>query len=115
MSVDPPTDLTYGSEVSIIADDSAFMVMEGHEIGWRFGPPPTKMYMLASTDSALQNANADTDRKVSNDEWLAKAKQKGIRVRSQPDVLVCVVAQDDFEENHPVHVWSRSERMPRCF
>ena len=56
VSVDPPNDLTYGSEVSVIADDSAFMVMEGHEIGWRFGPPPTKMYMLASTDSALQNA-----------------------------------------------------------
>ena len=58
---------------------------------------------------------ADPDGEGSDDEWLAKAMQKGIRVRSQPDVLVCVVAQDDSEENHAVYVWSQSERMPRCF
>ena len=62
---------------------------------------------------AHERDGADTDRKVSDDEWLAKAKQKGIRVRSQPDVLVCVVAQNDFEENHLLYVWSRSGRMSK--
>ena len=61
-----------------------------------------------------------------------KAKQKGIRVRSQHGALVRVVAQDDlekteaipiffhdleeqsFETNHPVCFWSRSQCMSRC-
>ena len=53
------------------------------EIGLRFRPLPTKMCVLVNTDSALHNAEADNDEEGSDDEWLAKAKQKGIRVRSQ--------------------------------
>ena len=37
---------------------------------------------------------------------LARAKQKGVRVRSQHGALVCVVAQDDLEE---------TEAIPVCF
>ena len=60
------------------------------EIGLRFTPLPTKMCVLVYTDSVVHNADADADEKRSDDEWLAKAKQKGIRVRSQHGVLVCV-------------------------
>ena len=69
------------------------------EIGLRFTPVPAKMCVLVYTDPALHNADADTDEKGSDDEWLAKAKQKGIRVRSQHGVLVCVVAQGGVEKN----------------
>ena len=71
---------------------------------------PTKMCVLVYTDSALHNA--DPDEEGSDDEWLAKAK-KGIRVRFQHDVLVCVVAQVDLKKT----IWSvcsRSERVSRC-
>ena len=34
----------------------------------------------------------------SDDEWLATAKQKGVRVRSRHGAFVCVVAQDDLEK-----------------
>ena len=61
MSVDPPTDLTYGSEVSVIADQGAFLDMAGHETGLRFKPLPTKMWMLVHTDAALDNDDADPD------------------------------------------------------
>ena len=98
--------------MSVIVDEGAFLDMAGHETGLSFRPLPAKMCVLVCTDSALHNA--DTDRTGSDVEWLAKAKQKGIRVRSQHDALVCVVAQDDLEENHLVYVWSRSERMSRC-
>ena len=54
------------------------------------------MCVLVYTDSALHNADADTDGEGSDDEWLTKATQKGIRVRSQHGALVCVVAQDDL-------------------
>ena len=47
------------------------------EIGLRFRPLPTKMCVLVYTDSALHNACADPDEEGSDDEWLAKAKQKG--------------------------------------
>ena len=94
VSVDPPTDLACESEVSVIADDNALLDMEGHETSVRFGLLPTQMCVLVYTDSALYNAEADSDEEGSDDEWLAKAK-KGIRVRFQHDVLVCVVAQDD--------------------
>ena len=53
------------------------------EIGLRFRPLSTKMCVVVSTDSALRNADADPDEEGSDDEWLARAKQKGIRVRSQ--------------------------------
>ena len=114
VSVDPPADLANESEVSVIVVEGAFLDMAGPETGLRFRPLLAKMCGLVGTDSALHNADADTDRIGSDDEWLAKAKQKGIRVRFQQDVLVCVVAQDDCEENNLVYVWSRSERMSRC-
>ena len=46
----------------------------------------------------MHNADADADEEGSDDEWLAKAKQKGFRVRSQHDPLVCVVAEDDLKK-----------------
>ena len=104
VSVDPPTDLAYGSEVSVVVDEGAFLDMAGHETGLRFRLLPTKMYVLVYTDSALHNADADPDEEGSDDEWLAKAKQKGIRVRSQHDALVCVLAQDDVKKT----MWSTS-------
>ena len=64
------------------------------EIGLRFRPLPAKMCVLVYTD----NADADPDEEGSDDEWLAMAKHKGIRVRSQHDALVCVVAQDDLKK-----------------
>ena len=61
MSVDPPTQLAYGSEVSVVVDDEGgFLDMEGHETGLKFRPLVPKMCMLVYTDSALQNADADT-------------------------------------------------------
>ena len=62
--------------------------------------------MHVNTDSALHNADADPDEGASDDEWLGRAKQKGVRVRSQHGALVCVVAQDDLEE---------TEAIPVCF
>ena len=42
----------------------------------------------------------------SDDEWLATAKQKGVRVRSQHGAFVCVVAQDDLEKaQYPLMTW----------
>ena len=114
VSVVPPTDLTYGSDVSVPADDTASVGMEGHQTGWRFGPPPAQMHMLVCTDSALHNADDNLDGEGSDDERLAKA-ENGIRVPSQPDALVSVVAQvDPTEENHLIYVWNRRERMSRC-
>ena len=49
------------------------------------------MCVLVYTDAALHNADADPDEEGSDDEWLAKAQQKGIRVRPQHGALVCVV------------------------
>ena len=77
--------------------------MAGRETGLRFRPPLTKMCVLVYTDPTLHNIDADPDEEGSNNEWLAKAK-KGIRVRSQHDALVCVVAQDDLKKN----IWSTS-------
>ena len=56
MSVDKPTDLTFGSEVSVIADEGAFLDMAGHETRLRFRPLPTQKCVLLYTDSALHNA-----------------------------------------------------------
>ena len=55
------------------------------------------MCVLVYTDPALHNADADPDEEGSDDEWLAKAKQKGVRVRSQHRALVCVVAPEKTE------------------
>ena len=54
--------------------------------------------------TALHNADADTDEEGSDDEWLAKAKQKGIRVRSQHGALVCVVVPDDLEKTEAIPI-----------
>ena len=62
------------------------------------------MCVLVYTDSALHNADADPDEEGSDDEWLAKAKQKGIRVRSQHGALVCVVDQDDLEKTEAIQI-----------
>ena len=75
------------------------------EIGLRVGPLPTKIYVLVNTDSALHNADADLDEEGSDDERVAKAKQKGIRVGSQHGALVCVVAQDDLEETDAIPIF----------
>ena len=53
--------------------------------------------MLVYADSALHHTDTVTDEEGSDGEWLVKAMQKGIRVRSQHGALVCVVAQDDLE------------------
>ena len=74
------------------------------EIGLRFRPLPTKMCVLVYTDSALHNADADPDEEGSDDEWLAKAKQRGVRVRSQHEAWVCVVAQDDLEKTEAIPI-----------
>ena len=101
VSVDSPTDLTYGSEVSVIVDEGALLDMAGHETGLRFRPPPTKMCICTQTQ--LHGADADPDEEGSDDEWLAKAK-KCIRVRSQHDALVCAVAHGDLKKT----IWSTS-------
>ena len=62
------------------------------------------MCVLVYTDSALHNADADRDEEGSGDEWLAKAKQKVIRVRSQHGPLVCVVAHDDLEKTEAIPI-----------
>ena len=50
VSVDPPTDLAYGSEVSVVVDEGALLNMAGHETGLRFRPLPMKMCVLVYTD-----------------------------------------------------------------
>ena len=83
------------------------------EVGLRFRPLPTKMCVLVYTDAALHNADADPDEEGSDDEWLAKAKQKGIRVRSQHGALVCVVAQDDLEKTEASFMTWKSKASKR--
>ena len=60
VSVDPPPELAYRSEVSVVVDEGAFLDMAGHETGLRFRPLVTKMCMLVYTESALQSADAYT-------------------------------------------------------
>ena len=96
-----PTDLAYGSEVSVVVDEGAFLDMAGHETGLRFRHLPTKLCLLVYPDSARHNADAGTDEEGSDDEWLAKAKQKGTRVRSQHDA---VVALDDLEKTEAIPI-----------
>ena len=61
-------------------------------------PVSTKMCVVVYTDSALHNADADTDDVGSDDEWLARAKQLGIRARSQHGAL----NHDDLENTEAV-------------
>ena len=84
---------------------SALLRLRGQpEMGLRVGPLPTKICVLANTDSALHNADANLDEDGSDDERVAKAKQKGIRAVSQHGALVCVVAQDDLEETDAIRI-----------
>ena len=53
------------------------------------------MYEVGYQHSALHNANVDTNRKESNDVWLA---QEESRVRSSHDVWVCVEGQENSEK-----------------
>ena len=62
------------------------------------------MCVLVYTNSALHNADANTDEEGSDDEWMAKAKQKGIRVRSQHGASACVVAQADLEKTEAIPI-----------
>ena len=102
------------------------------EIGLRlFRPLPTKTCVLVYTDSALDNAEADPDEEGSDDEWLAKAKQKvSVSVLSMVHWCVCGgsrrsgencthsnhfhdLEEQSFEKNHPVYFWSRSQCTSR--
>ena len=78
------------------------------------------MCMLPCTDSALHNADADTDGEGSDHEWLTETEHKGIRARSQRGALVCVVARDDLEKTEGIPIsfmtWKRkaSRRTILC-
>ena len=75
------------------------------DIGLRFRPLPSKICVLVYTDQALHNADADADEEGSDDGWLAKAKLKGIRLRSQHGALVSVVAhEDDLEQTEAIPI-----------
>ena len=93
VSVDPPTDLTYGSEVSVFAD--------------------AKMCMLAFADSALHNANADPDGEGSEDELVGEGRE-GYPCPFPAECVGLCVGSGRFEENHLAYVWSRSGRMSKC-
>ena len=58
------------------------------------------MCVLVNTDSALHNANADPDEEGSDDGWLAKAKQRSVRVRSQHGA-----GQDDLEKSEAIPIF----------
>ena len=62
------------------------------------------MCVLVCADSAVHNADTDPDEGGSDDECLAKAKQKGIRVHSRHGSLVCVMAQDDLEKTEAIPI-----------
>ena len=53
------------------------------------------MYGPGYQNSALHNANVDTNRKESNDVWLA---QEELRVRSDHDVSVCGEGQENSKK-----------------
>ena len=98
------TQLQRKQAASLVSDHKrAVQTVKGQpEIGLRFGPLSTQMCVVVYTDSALHNADADTDDEGSDDGWLARARQKGICVRSQHGALVCVVNQDDLEKTEAI-------------
>ena len=53
--------------MSVVVDDGALRDLAGHGTDLR-----SKIYGLGYEDSALHHANVDTDRKGSNDVWLAQ-------------------------------------------
>ena len=60
VSVDLPSDLAYGSDVSVVVmDEGAFQDMAGHETGLRCRPLPTKLCLFVYTDAVPHNADAD--------------------------------------------------------
>ena len=56
---------------------------------------PTKKCEREYLNSALHNANVDTDRKEANDVWSA---QEELRVRSGYDVWACVEVQENSDK-----------------
>ena len=62
VSVDPPTDLAYGSEVFVFVNGRPFLDRAGHETGVRFRLLVAKLCVLMYTDSARHNA--DTDKRI---------------------------------------------------
>ena len=62
------------------------------------------MCAVVSTDSALHNADADTDDEGSHDLWLARAKQRYPCSLSTWCTLVCVVNQDDLEKTEAIPI-----------
>ena len=78
VSVDPPTDVAYGSEVSVVVDGGAFLDMAGHETGLRFRPclprcacscTPTQsstMPIVSFTDTTQAN---EQKRQCEDDIW----------------------------------------------
>ena len=77
-SGNPPTSLTYGSEVAVVVDEGTLLDLAGNETGLRFRPCLPRC-ACSCTTSAVNNAEVDTDRKGSNNIWLAL---EGLRVRS---------------------------------
>ena len=77
-SGNPPTSLTYGSEVAVVVDEGTLLDLAGNEAGLRFRPCLPRCASSCTT-SAVNNAEVDTDRKGSNNIWLAL---EGLRVRS---------------------------------
>ena len=70
MSVVPPTNWAYGSEVSVVVDGGAFLEINGFEVRTSACQDVrARVHRLRR-----HNADADTDRKGSGDAWLAKAK-----------------------------------------
>ena len=74
--------LTYGSDVSVIVEEGAFLDMAGHETGLRFGPLPTKMCVLVHTDSALHNADADPDEEGAMNGWRGQSRRVSVSLPS---------------------------------
>ena len=94
VSVDPPTDLAYWSEVSVVVDEGACLDMAGHETGLRFGPLPTKMCVLVKTDSALHNVDADPDQDGSDDASVPEERRTALTVGSEREGCSVGVGRD---------------------
>ena len=78
--------------MAVVVDEGTLLGLAGHETDLRFRPCLPR---CTDSDSAIYNADVDTDRKGSNDVWLA---QEGLRVRSEHGVLVWVGDQETSEK-----------------
>ena len=102
-----PTDLAYESEVSVFAE---------HETGLRLRPllcqdVRARVHRLRPPQCRCRHRQK---RDQTMNGWRRPSKRVSLSVLSMMRWLVWW-PQDDFEENHLPHVWSRSERMSRCF